>query len=188
MIPILRAELIRPESLGCSHIKHLLQDPASFKIRGQLVEGFVVAFFNLMWGVPVNTIAPPALALARNKVKLQVMHGPHTEGAILHVDSSACSPNFVPMIVPEFQKVSIGVSHSDAVRQLREISARFLNDQAKKIGITHAATTDAEYEAKLHESMDKLAATQFLQAQLMDKGKTPVYTLKYPPECCMGKV
>lgn len=183
MLPILRSELVLPENIGCSHIKHILKDPEGFKTRKELVEAFIISYFNLLWGVPINTIAADALAVARSKLKLQVLSGPHTEGAILHVDTSDCSPRFTPMIIPEFQKVSIGVCHVDAVSQLRTITARFLTDQTKKMGITSPSITDPEF---VKRTMDQLAHAQFEKAKILDGGKTPIYTLKYPPECCMG--
>jgi len=187
MIPVLRKELLKADHLGCSHLKHIVQDPAGFHTRRELVMMFLTSYYNLLWGVPINTMAAPVKMLARSKLKLQVLNGPHTEGAVVHVNTTHCSERFVPMLLPEYGKVSVGISHVDAARQLRKATATFLNDQAKKMGFSHPEQTDGYFERELLFRMNDIADRQFDKAREMDGGMTPVYTLKYPPECCMGK-
>jgi hypothetical protein len=186
LIPTLRSELLVPENMGCSHIRHLLLDTDGYLTRRPLVESFLRSFFNLLWGVPINSMSEPVQAMARSKLKLQVLRGPHVEGAIVHVNTSHCSERFTPMVVPEYGKVSVGVHHVDAVRQLRAATASFLNDQAKKQGLVHADMTDAYFERTLVNRMNDIADKQFHRARVLDDGHTPVYIVKYPPECCMG--
>eukprot|EP00300_Choanocystis_sp_HF-7_P027394 c32495_g1_i1.p1 GENE.c32495_g1_i1~~c32495_g1_i1.p1 ORF type:complete len:431 (+),score=48.64 c32495_g1_i1:39-1331(+) len=187
MIPTLRKELLKPENLGCSHIRHLLQMPEEFSTRPELTQGFIKAFFNLLWGVPINSLPPDTLAFIQSRLKLQILSGPHTEGAVLRVLSDACSNDFIPMIVPEFGKVSVAVYHVGAATQLRASVGKFLQEQAAKMHFVWNKPDGSQASAtEFATKMNDIAEAQFRVAVGLDEGKTPVFSINYPGSCCMG--
>merc|ERR1711988_32559 len=174
----LREELVKPENIGCQHLRHLITDPG-FGTRPGLVTAFIKAYFNLLWGVPSNMLEARALQHVRSRLRLQVLQGPHTEGAVLRVKTQKCSEKFVPMMVPEHGRVSIAISHEDATQLMRKIMSEFLGQQAQKAG-----NQDKVQPAAVLTKMNELSKKQYAAAKQMDGGKTPVYTLDFPAACC----
>jgi len=182
MFDFLRDKLSNPKYVGSAHLRHLLEHK-EFGVRAQLVESFLRSFFSLLWGVPLNTIAPQTLQLLRSKLRVQIMQGPHSEGAILHVDTTACSPARTPLLVPEYAGVSVAIVHDTAVELNRQLMASFLTEQCQKMGLENKEIMDDEV---LLEKMNDLGDVQYQQALYLDEFKTPVYRLMYPGACCGG--
>lgn len=41
--------LMKPDNIGCSHVKKLVRNPEFFSIRVDLVKQFLRAFFSILW-------------------------------------------------------------------------------------------------------------------------------------------
>ena len=166
--------------MGSAHLRHLLEQE-NFGTRKGLAQGFILSFFNLLWGTPQNYIAPRTIELLRSKLRVQILQGPHTEGAILKLDSSACRVDQIPMLVPEFNGVSIGILHDTAVQTSRRFMANFLAEEAQKMGLDNKDITDEDIFV---QRMNDLGDIQYKQALFLDEFKTPIYELKFPGACC----
>ena len=175
--------LTRAENHGCSHFKHLVTSPETFGVRATLVHHFLAAFFRLLWGSNENPLDLHAYIRVKSKLRLMVLQGSHTEGALLNIYTSSCSPELIPMLVPEISSwtSSVMMHHVDAAVLLRRYFAGFLVSEAKKMNLQSSEVMDTEL---LLVRMNALADQQYKAALAIDSGKTPVYALHYPGVCC----
>eukprot|EP01102_Stenamoeba_stenopodia_P011953 TRINITY_DN3715_c0_g1_i3.p1 TRINITY_DN3715_c0_g1~~TRINITY_DN3715_c0_g1_i3.p1 ORF type:complete len:163 (+),score=32.84 TRINITY_DN3715_c0_g1_i3:166-654(+) len=70
--------LLKPENIGCGHIRLLLQHPEEYETPRNLTEMFIRAFFYHMW----NKEDPKSKLHVSN---LEILDGDHKEKAVLQV-------------------------------------------------------------------------------------------------------
>lgn len=90
----LMTALLKPENIGCLHLKSIMKNPESYDVRPDLVRYFMRSFFTILW----NKRSP-----THHKLILEVMAGRHEERAFLEVRTNeACvRQHAAPLITPK---------------------------------------------------------------------------------------
>lgn len=86
--------IMKPENIGCLHLKSILKNPENYDMRPDLARYFLKAFYTILW----NKSSP-----THHKLMLEVMAGRHEERAFLEVRTNeACvRAHAAPLIVPK---------------------------------------------------------------------------------------
>jgi len=109
--------------IGNDHIKFMLESPAEYSVRKELVQHFIHTFFDILWN-PYDPL--------RQKLRVQVLPGDHQERAIVSVtvpDFCVKQSHLAPLIAPRQSSSSIAIINPDAVQELRkELSVFFARD------------------------------------------------------------
>jgi rhodanese-related sulfurtransferase len=155
--PSIRAALLehmmKPEHVGCGHLRLSMQRAAEYGVRRELVEGFLRNFFTLRWeGVDENELA--------------VLPGGHAEGAVVNVllEDEPQAFSRIPLVSPMAQGSQMFINHPQVSCWLREQLVRFLSFQRDlvKLGPGGEAeltkTVDAIGESQLGTTLRALAA------------------------------
>ncbi len=58
---------------GCAYFAHVLQNPKEYGVRQGLTESFITAFYNLLWGFPINKLGTQAMAIIHSRINLVVL-------------------------------------------------------------------------------------------------------------------
>lgn len=167
----------------------------------RLVESFIIAFFNLLWGVPVNRMGRRALWLARSRLKLLVLEGKHEEQAALHISASHCPGASVPMLTPFMPPTSLSLVYTDVADYARLLTGRWIADTMVKWGTyrpqvgTAVGLTGGSEEVEqmnirhllattMTEHLNKEAIRHYQVSAALDAARTPVFHIKWPSACC----
>ncbi len=107
--------LVDPRHVGCGHLRSLLTSPELYRVRKDLVESIVMAFFELHWARSHDT----------NFVALD---GEHRELALLnvHTPSPLRDDTLVPSLCPANDGGAFFVNHVAALRYLRSKTVALL--------------------------------------------------------------
>lgn len=88
---VLLKHLIKPETMGCGHLRLALQNALQYGVREELIEALVVSFYTTLWNSP-------------EKVEWVVLRGGHAEKLVLvvHVKNpdQMTAETLVPAVVP----------------------------------------------------------------------------------------
>ncbi len=131
-------ELVKPEHIGCGHLRLMLTRPDDYGVRPELTLAFMRAFFHALWaGAPVEYV---------------VLDGNHQEGAVVNIvvpgDISKETP--IPTITPQVRGKQMFVNHPQAASFLRGELAQGID-----------ALTSAEIDPQaFHVAMGELAQRQ----------------------------
>lgn len=108
-------ELLRPQHIGCGHVKLMLTRPDEYGVRPELTLAFLRAFFRALW--------------SGGSVDYVVLDGDHQEGAVVNVvvDGEVNRDTPVPTITPRVQGQQMFVNHPQAASFLRGQSAHRVN-------------------------------------------------------------
>lgn len=106
--PRLLEELLKPDHIGCGHLKLMLTRPDDYGVRPELTLAFMRIFFNALWqGKPLDYV---------------VLEGSHQEGAVVNItingDIQRQTP--IPTITPQVGSKQMFVNHPQAAAFLRQ--------------------------------------------------------------------
>lgn len=113
--PLLIEHMLRPEHLGCGHLRLSLQRSNDYGVRPELVESFLKQFFTLRWeGVAEHEVA--------------VLPGGHAEGAVVNImlEDDAEAFSHVPLVSPMARGSQMFLQHPQVATYLRNQLVRFL--------------------------------------------------------------
>jgi hypothetical protein len=150
-------ELLKPEHIGCGHLKLMLTRPDDYGVRSELTLAFLKTFFQSLWaGGPVEYV---------------VLEGDHQEGAVVNVvlagEVNGETP--IPTITPQVRGQQMFVNHPQAASFLRWELA---------IGIDQLTPVTVE-PTSFHHAIGELANRQLGHTlQALAKG-LPIFEAKF---------
>lgn len=106
---------MKPEAMGCGHLKLMALHPETYGVRPGLVAQVLRAFWTTRWkGAP--------------EPEYVVLGGSHGEGAVVNVtlDEKLWTFSRVPLLSPSVDGLQMFVNHPQVARQLRSHVAEFL--------------------------------------------------------------
>jgi len=112
--------MVKPENVGCRHLKFMLQKPAEYQLKGvETVQMGIRAFHQVMWN---KTFA------GHTKLCYILLKGAHKEKAFVNVEvAQHCQDQgFAPLISPQTCYNSMYVNHPMSVIKFRAELAHFL--------------------------------------------------------------
>jgi rhodanese-related sulfurtransferase len=114
----LLAWLVRPEHVGCGHLRMMIEAPAHYGVRAGLVGDVLRAAFTRAWRRP-------------ELVDLDVLDGEHAERGVLEVqlEHPVHAHSVVPMVTPHEGTRGLFVVHPQVAAFLRAETAEFLSEQ-----------------------------------------------------------
>lgn len=116
--PALLDVMVRPEHLGCGHLRLMVQHPERYGVRASVVERVVKAALQFRWD-------------GGNDLEVTPLPGSHSEGAVVNVHVSEPLEAFarVPLVAPAIGGRQMFVNHPDVVAFLRRQLVRWLCQQ-----------------------------------------------------------
>jgi hypothetical protein len=135
--------MLRPESIGCGHLRSMLEHAEDYGTRAELVRSFLRAFFRHWWrGAP--------------GAHFSVLAGRHEERAVVNVRSAddTRATSRVPLISGSRAGRQIFVNHPEVATFLRRRMARTLTRDSG------ASAVAPEREEELLAAIDDLAGRQ----------------------------
>jgi hypothetical protein len=116
----LLAHLVKPEAVGCGHLRSILRAPADYEIRPALAGAVIMAFHRRLWAAP-------------DQLRFVVLHGDHHERAILDVeadvDHDPALRHTIPLIKPHNAHDQVFVIQPQAVAVVRDRAVELLADR-----------------------------------------------------------
>jgi hypothetical protein len=155
--------IVKPENVGCRHLKFMLQQPANYQTKAESVQMGIRAFHQVMWN---KTFA------GHTKLCYILLKGAHKEKAFVNVEvAQHCQDQgFAPLISPQTCYNSMYVNHPMAVIKFRAELAHFL-----------AQKNSALAQAMIVKMNDKGTVQLAKTASAVLKGY-PVFTVKLEME------
>lgn len=98
----LLSSLLKPENIGCGHLKLMLQHPEEYGVRRDLVEEVLRSVFEAMWReAPIEYV---------------VLDGDHREGAVVNIvfDGALDPEGELPVVSPRVGDAQIFIRHPQA--------------------------------------------------------------------------
>ncbi len=143
---LLLDHMIRPEHLGCGHLRLSLVNARDYGVRPELVESFLRQFFRLRWE-----------SITEHDV--EVLPGGHAEGAVVNVlipgDAEAYSR--VPLVSPMAGGTQIFLQHPQVAQYLRRQTVHFLCASSEVDPRALEAEVTALAERQLGRTLHELA-------------------------------
>lgn len=118
--------LLKPDHIGCGHVRLMLQNGEEYGIREGLVRGFLHEYYLMLWS-------------GASEAQFIVLGGGHREGAVVSVRLSEEVYPFtrVPLISPACGSRQMFVAHPDVAFFLRRQLAAFMTMQ-RETGLVRA--------------------------------------------------
>lgn len=114
--------LVRPEHIGCSHLRSMQKNPAAYGIRPDLLEDFFRAYFRLLW--------------RRNRhIRFEVLAGSHAERAVLHVQADPATPGILWPGLPSAEGRQCFIHHPEAAHALLRKMAELVVETRRLAGM-----------------------------------------------------
>jgi hypothetical protein len=145
--PVMHELLRKPASIGCGHLRLMVQHPDRYAVRPGLVESMLQLIAGHRWqGAPEVEISP--------------LPGGHAEGAVINVHVAGRLRAFsrVPLISPAFAGRQMFVNHPDVAAYLRHELAVWLCQQDDLLPIAEA-DADGLFERMQRIHQQQLIAT-----------------------------
>lgn len=157
--------MLKPEHVGCGHIKLALMNADTYGIRPELITAFFSSFFQGLWE-------------GASDLTWVVLGGDHAEGAVVNVtvegELGPFSP--VPLVAPLSGGVQMFVNHPQAVGYLRRQSARFLSGP-----VSNLLPTGPKDHKNLLEAIPELGGAQTLATLKALAAGLPVFEARFEP-------
>ena len=157
--------LIRPEHIGCGHIRLMMLHEDKYKVRRELVEHFLRAFHHLRWeGV--------------TDIDFVILGGSHDEGAVVNVHVAEKVEPFtkLPLISPSCGHGQMFINHPEVSAYMRHQTALFMMRQKSFLPIE-----DQHQEAYL-AAIQKLAGDQTMATLGALAKNLPLYEVCFQAE------
>lgn len=144
--------LVRPDHVGCGHVRLALLHPASYGVRAELVRDVIASTFRLAWR-------------DSHAVDYEVLEGEHRESAVVEVKlgHAVHAHSRVPMLTPHVPGLEVFVHHPDVAAFVRRENGTFFLEHATTLvrrqpaESEYLARLDALGDAQLRETMHRLA-------------------------------
>jgi hypothetical protein len=106
---------LKPSSIGCGHLRLMMQNPDEYGVRAELVHELVGAFWRTRW------LGSPGFDYV-------ILGGSHGEGAVLQItaDERPWAFSRVPLVSPSIEGTQAFVFHSQVAAFMREGFADWL--------------------------------------------------------------
>jgi rhodanese-related sulfurtransferase len=160
--PILE-HLLRPEHIGCGHLKLMLTRAAEYEVREALVTDFFRAYHTIRWAG-----APEPLFV--------VLGGKHAERAVLSVvlEDELWPLSQIPLVSPRIEGHQMFVNHPQVSSWYRQQTASFLLHET--LGLS---ALEAKHEEALRAEIERLGAKQLgATLEALAKG-LPVFEVRF---------
>ena len=158
-------QLLKPEHIGCGHIRLMLQHSDEYRIRPKIVVSFLRAFFRLWWeGAP--------------EVSLTVLPGDHLECAVVNVrlTEEPWELSRIPLISPACAGRQLFVNHPDVSSFLRRQTVRLWARAGGPMGL------DESERSRLQKAIDELAGHQLgVTTGYLARG-LPIFEIVFSPD------
>jgi rhodanese-related sulfurtransferase len=143
--PILLEHLLRPEAMGCGHLRLIVTRSEEYGVRRGLAEAFFRTFFFTRWR-------------GSTEVELVPLPGGHAEGAVVNVrvEREVHPFSSIPLVSPMAGGTQMFVNHPQVAGFLRRQLAAFLAQQDDLWRLA----PDGSAEAELLATMNELAGAQ----------------------------
>jgi hypothetical protein len=151
-----------PNFVGNDHIKFMLENPAAYSVRKELVQHFIHSFFDILWN-PYDPL--------REKLRVQVLPGEHQERAVVSVsipDFCLKQANLAALIAPRLPSDSVVILNPDVVQVLRKELSTFFSRE----------TTPVVRADEMNKRFNVLAAGQGALTKKMMYDRIPTYSVK----------
>eukprot|EP01133_Synstelium_polycarpum_P002269 gene2269-2571_t len=169
-------ELVKPENIGCGHIKLIAKMPADYELPIELTEAFIRAYFRGLWNDTANH------NLNFHIHDFVTLYAGHTEKAVYNIKCKGLLPTIVPNPNDEKNTVFVLEGNHEVMEGVR---GRLFNYFATKYPLTNVDLLELDRLASKHLGItaDKLAKglptydikfTQFSLSQLVQDGSAPV--------------
>jgi len=148
--------------IGSDHIKFMLENPAQYSVRKELVQHFIHSFFDILW----NSYDP-----LHSKLHVQILPGDHQERAVVSVtvpEFCLKQANLVALIAPRLPTTSIVILNPDAVQVLRKELSVFFSRE----------TSPVVRSDEMNKRFNVLAAGQGALTKKMMYDRIPTYTAR----------
>jgi len=155
--------IVKPENVGCRHLKFMLQKPAEYQTKAEVVQMGIRAFHQVMWN---KTFA------GHTKLCYILLKGAHKEKAFVNVQTAqhCVDQGLAPLISPQTCYNSMYVNHPEAVIKFRAELAHFF-----------AQKNSALAQAMITKMNDKGTVQLAKTASAVLKGY-PVFTVTFDLE------
>ena len=152
--------LIKPESVGCRHLKMIMLHPKQYETRKSLIEDALRNFYRLLWD---------AGSEVRDKIKYYVLHAPKVNGMPNEVGwvdfkvGDICSEDgLFPLFPPWSNGVSIYVNHPQVVKSFHQNVALGIKSASGGLddsGVLHKKVIEMydKWDAKTKELLPELS-------------------------------
>lgn len=116
----LLAHLVNPSTVGCGHLRSILEAPDDYAVRPAVAGSVIVGFYRKLWSSPAG-------------VRFVVLHGHHHERAILDVEvDSEHDPQLrheVPLVSPSNPHDQVFVLQPQAIALIRARAVELLRER-----------------------------------------------------------
>jgi len=118
--------IVKPENVGCRHLKFMLTAPQEYQTRAELVKMGIRAFHQVMWNKTFT---------GHTKLCYILLKGAHKEKAFVNVQTAQhCQDQgLAPLISPQTCYNSMFVNHPEAVIKFRAELAHFFAKENKQL-------------------------------------------------------
>lgn len=141
----LLVNLIRPDAVGCGHLRMMLEHPDEYSVRVELVHDVIRSFYRRLWG-------------GDDRLILDILEGVHVEEAVVRVHTSRSkeADEAVVLAMPSADEADVFVYHPEAAAFMQVENADFLST---------AGLIDADQVGRFAEMQHELGIEQ-LQATI----------------------
>lgn len=163
--------LLRPEHVGCGHMRLLLQHPGSYQVRPEVPRQVLAAIYQRWFDETPGT-------------RIMALDGEHEETAVLVVRVRGPLEPYtkVPLVVPRHEAEQIFVSHPDVNRYLRRLEVSLLFERHRDL-LPEDAT-----EPRFQAALDQLAGRHADETLGRLAGGLPLYVLEVFGDSCALRV
>jgi hypothetical protein len=160
--------LIRPEHVGCGHLRLMMLDGATYGVRRALCDAFLRAFFRRRWEGAIE-------------IEFLPLGGSHREGAVVnvHLGEEIWPFSRIPLVSPSCAGSQMFVNHPEVAAYLRRQIAAFMTQRPD---LPLAPGDRERLEARMHEmARAQLSATLGALAKGL-----PVYDVNFVHDRCIS--
>jgi rhodanese-related sulfurtransferase len=135
--------MMTPDNLGCGHLRLMMQHPARYMVRAELLEAFLRTYLRMRWG-------------GAHELEYTTLGGGHQEGAVVNIrlERGVWPFTRVPLISPACGATQMFVNHPQISDFTREQVARFLTIHPDFLPV------DEGHFGVLFKDMRRVAAAQ----------------------------
>lgn len=143
--PYLLEYIFDPHSVGCGHLRLVLEHPEEYGVRPELARAVIGAIFERLWS-------------GEEGIDYEVLEGEHLEGAVVNVTVPHPVRTFtwVPTVRPAEHGTQIFINHPQVSELVRRQAALFLIDREPWMHLR------PREETAFLVAVDELAATQIM--------------------------
>jgi len=146
--PILLELLAKPAHTGCGHIRLMLENKETYRIRPFLIQSFIKDFLLQFWA-------------GDERLQFEILQGDHAEQAILNIRFQESKDHTdVPfvLVAPQLQDIQVFINHPEATSYMHRQHAAFMIEQG------FIEESDRAAFIKVHDALHGTQLTATVQA------------------------